>query len=287
VRKGLNSDEKPGDCWNVGYREATRIMSVGKGTYLDRIIADHRARALADQRSLDQLLAEAMSLPETRGFRSSLMQPGLSVIAEIKRRSPSKGDLFITLDPSVLAREYQEGGAACISVLTDEENFGGSTEDLQKARAAVRLPVLRKDFTVDERDIVDARLMGADAVLLIASALSTGELERFFSLSRELELDALVECHDEAELEMALAVGADLVGVNQRNLFTFEVDQDRAARLAALLPNDVVAVAESGIRSPVDAAALREAGYAAILVGETLVTSENPTAAVAALREAV
>ena len=262
-------------------------MSVGKGTYLDRIIADHRARALADQRSLDQLLAEAMSLPETRGFRSSLMQPGLSVIAEIKRRSPSKGDLFITLDPSVLAREYQEGGAACISVLTDEENFGGSTEDLQKARAAVRLPVLRKDFTVDERDIVDARLMGADAVLLIASALSTGELERFFSLSRELELDALVECHDEAELEMALAVGADLVGVNQRNLFTFEVDQDRAARLAALLPNDVVAVAESGIRSPVDAAALREAGYAAILVGETLVTSENPTAAVAALREAV
>jgi len=287
VRKGLNSDEKPGDCWNVGYREATRIMSVGKGTYLDRIIADHRARALADQRSLDQLLAEAMSLPETRGFRSSLMQPGLSVIAEIKRRSPSKGDLFITLDPSVLAREYQEGGAACISVLTDEENFGGSTEDLQKARAAVKLPVLRKDFTVHERDIVDARLMGADAVLLIASALSTGELERFFSLSRELELDALVECHDEAELEMALAVGADLVGVNQRNLFTFEVDQDRAARLAALLPNDVVAVAESGIRSPVDAAALREAGYAAILVGETLVTSENPTAAVAALREAV
>jgi indole-3-glycerol phosphate synthase len=283
----LNSDEKPGDCWNVGYREATRIMSVGKGTYLDRIIADHRARALADQRSLDQLLAEAMSLPETRGFRSSLMQPGLSVIAEIKRRSPSKGDLFITLDPSVLAREYQEGGAACISVLTDEENFGGSTEDLQKARAAVKLPVLRKDFTVHERDIVDARLMGADAVLLIASALSTGELERFFSLSRELELDALVECHDEAELEMALAVGADLVGVNQRNLFTFEVDQDRAARLAALLPNDVVAVAESGIRSPVDAAALREAGYAAILVGETLVTSENPTAAVAALREAV
>ena len=262
-------------------------MSVGKGTYLDQIIADHRARALADQRSLDQLLAEAMSLPETRGFRSSLMQPGLSVIAEIKRRSPSKGDLFITLDPSVLAREYQEGGAACISVLTDEENFGGSTEDLQKARAAVKLPVLRKDFTVHERDIVDARLMGADAVLLIASALSTGELERFFSLSRELKLDALVECHDEAELEMALAVGADLVGVNQRNLFTFEVDQDRAARLAALLPNDVVAVAESGIRSPVDAAALREAGYAAILVGETLVTSENPTAAVAALRETV
>ncbi len=287
MRKGLNSDGKPSDCWNVGYREATRIMSVGKGTYLDQIIADHRARALADQRSLDQLLAEAMSLPETRGFRSSLMQPGLSVIAEIKRRSPSKGDLFITLDPSVLAREYQEGGAACISVLTDEENFGGSTEDLQKARAAVKLPVLRKDFTVHERDIVDARLMGADAVLLIASALSTGELERFFSLSRELELDALVECHDEAELEMALAVGADLVGVNQRNLFTFEVDQDRAARLAALLPNDVVAVAESGIRSPVDAAALREAGYAAILVGETLVTSENPTAAVAALRETV
>jgi indole-3-glycerol phosphate synthase len=262
-------------------------MSVGNGTYLDRIIAEHRARALADQRSVEQLLAAAMLLPETRGFRSSLTQPALSVIAEIKRRSPSKGDLFVDLNPSVLAREYANGGAACISVLTDEANFGGSPADLEMARAAVELPVLRKDFTVHERDILDARLMGADAVLLIVAALSKRELERFFSLSCELGLDALVETHDEAELETALEIGAGLIGVNQRDLVTFEVDYERAARMAALIPDDVTAVAESGVRGPVDAATLRQAGYAAILVGETLVTSGDASTAVAALREAV
>ena len=228
-----------------------------------------------------------MLLPETRGFRSSLSQPALSVIAEIKRRSPSKGDLFVDLNPSVLAREYATGGAACISVLTDEANFGGSQADLEMARAAVKLPVLRKDFTVDERDVLDARLMGADAVLLIVAALSKQELERFFSLSVELGLDALVETHDEAELETALEIGAELIGVNQRNLITFEVDYERAARMAELIPDDVIAVAESGVRGPADAAMLRQAGYAAILVGETLVTSGDATAAVAALREAV
>ncbi|MBJ81383.1 MAG: indole-3-glycerol phosphate synthase [Acidimicrobiaceae bacterium] len=262
-------------------------MSVGNGTYLDRIIAEHRVRALADQRSVEQLFAEAVLLPETRGFRSSLSQPALSVIAEIKRRSPSKGDLFVDLNPAVLAREYATGGAACISVLTDEANFGGSQTDLEMARDAVKLPVLRKDFTVDERDVLDARLMGADAVLLIVAALSKQELERFFSLSGELGLDALVETHDEAELETALEIGAELIGVNQRNLITFEVDHERAARMAELIPDDVIAVAESGVRGPADAATLRQAGYAAILVGETLVTSGDATAAVAALREAV
>jgi indole-3-glycerol phosphate synthase len=262
-------------------------MSVGNGTYLDRIIAEHRARALVDQRPVEQLLTEAMLLPETRGFRSSLNQPGLSVIAEIKRRSPSKGDLFIDLNPSVLAREYAAGGAACISVLTDEANFAGSHADLELARAAVELPVLRKDFTVHERDILDARIMGADAVLLIVAALSKEELERFFSLSCELGLEALVEIHDELELVAALEIGAELIGVNQRDLITFEVDHERAARMAALIPDDVTAVAESGVRGPADAATLHQAGYAAILVGETLVTSGDASAAVAALREAV
>ena len=189
------------------------------------------------------------------------------------------------MDPATLAREYAAGGASCISVLTDEENFGGSREDLEKARSAVQLPVLRKDFTVHERDVLDARLMGADAVLLIVAALSKQELKRLFFLSRDLGLDALVETHDEAELETALDIGADLVGVNQRNLVTFDVDHERATRMGGLIPAEVVAVAESGVRGKSDAVALRQAGYAAILVGEALVTSGDPRAALAALRE--
>jgi len=255
---------------------------------LEKII-QHKKEEVKEKSRLTPLerIQDSQRLFAIRDFNSALCQNKMQIIAEIKKQSPSEGEIMPEANPAEIAVEYERNGASAISVLTDSHYFGGQLEYIQQVKNVVDIPVLRKDFTVHERDIVDARLMGADAVLLIASALSTGELERFFSLSRELELDALVECHDEAELEMALAVGADLVGVNQRNLFTFEVDQDRAARLAALLPNDVVAVAESGIRSPVDAAALREAGYAAILVGETLVTSENPTAAVAALREAV
>ena len=275
MRRGLSSEATFGPPRLL---EGDATMNDANHTYLDRIIADHRARALADQRSVEQLLAEATLLPETRGFRSCLTQPELSVIAEIKRRSPSKGDLFAGLDPATLAREYAAGGASCISVLTDEENFGGSREDLEKARSAVQLPVLRKDFTVHERDV-------ADAVLLIVAALSKQELKRLFFLSRDLGLDALVETHDEAELETALDIGADLVGVNQRNLVTFDVDHERATRMGGLIPAEVVAVAESGVRGKSDAVALRQAGYAAILVGETLVTSGDPRAALAALRE--
>lgn len=282
MRRGLSSEATFGPPRLL---EGDATMNDANHTYLDRIIADHRARALADQRSVEQLLAEATLLPETRGFRSCLTQPELSVIAEIKRRSPSKGDLFAGLDPATLAREYAAGGASCISVLTDEENFGGSREDLEKARSAVQLPVLRKDFTVHERDVLDARLMGADAVLLIVAALSKQELKRLFFLSRDLGLDALVETHDEAELETALDIGADLVGVNQRNLVTFDVDHERATRMGGLIPAEVVAVAESGVRGKSDAVALRQAGYAAILVGEALVTSGDPRAALAALRE--
>ena len=154
-----------------------------------------------------------------RGFARALQPDGLSVIAEIKRRSPSKGALAPEdLDPALLAKAYEQGGAACLSVLTDADSFGGSSDDLARARAAVDVPVLRKDFTVGERDVCDARLMGADAVLLIAAVLSDEELARFHDLTAELGLDALVEVHDEPELERALAVGATLVGVNQRDL---------------------------------------------------------------------
>ena len=208
----------------------------------------------------------------------------MAVIAEIKRRSPSKGDLFANLDASAVAAQYAEGGATCLSVLTDETWFGGSVADLQSARDAVGLPILRKDFTVDARDVVDARLMGADCVLLIAAALDDAELADFHTLARELGLDVLVEIHDEDELERALTVGADLIGVNQRDLVTFAVDQERAVRMAPQMPEGVVRVAESGVRDRADAAALAEAGYHALLVGETLVTSGAPAAEIGRLR---
>jgi indole-3-glycerol phosphate synthase len=256
-------------------------------TYLDRILAAHRAAAATDGRPLGQLVERALAGAPARGFRSALAArpPGeLAVIAEVKRRSPSKGDLNTTLVPGVLAKAYADGGAACLSVLTDAEFFGGSPDDLAEARGAVDLPVIRKDFTVAEADVCDARIMGADAVLLIVAALSDDELQRFLALSRQVGLDALVEVHDEAELARALGAGADLVGVNQRDLVTFEVDQERAVRVAAAIPHTVVKVAESGVRGPEDAAALAAAGYDAVLVGETLVRSGDPAAMVRSLR---
>jgi indole-3-glycerol phosphate synthase len=259
-------------------------------TYLDRIVAAHRQRARSDTRRLDGLIGEAQSRPPARGFAAALRSiGGLGVIAEVKRRSPSKGDLDAGLDPGDLARAYEHGGATCLSVLTDTEFFGGSPDDLRNARRAAALPVLRKDFTVAAADVCDARLMGADAVLLIVAALDDAELRDFQALAGELGLDALVEVHDEGELDRALAVGAGLVGVNQRDLVTFEVDTSRAVRVGRALSErggDVVRVAESGIRAPEDAAALARAGFDAVLVGESLVTSGDPAGAVRALREA-
>ena len=253
-------------------------------TYLDTIIARHRRAAALDTRPLAPLVEQASAMPPARGFRAALADvTHLAVISEVKRRSPSKGDLNAGLDPSVLARDYERGGASCLSVLTDEESFGGSVADLRAAREACSLPVLRKDFTVCEHDVVDARLMGADCVLLIAAALDAGELISLHRLASQIGLDVLVEIHDEAELEVALAAGATLVGVNQRDLVTFQVDHERALRMAAVMPPHVVRVAESGVRGPADAAALYAAGYHAVLVGETLVTSGDPAAAVAAL----
>jgi len=258
-------------------------------SYLAPILAAHRAARQADPRPLDGLLARAAEAAPTRGFRRALVQGGgagerLAVIAEVKRRSPSRGDLAPGLVPGVLAKAYADGGAACLSVLTEGPFFGGSEADLVEARSAVDLPVLRKDFTVDEGDVCDARSMGADAVLLIAAALPGAELGRLARLAADLALDALVEVHDEAELERALAAGADLVGVNQRDLATFEVDHRRAERLAAAVPAGVVKVAESGVRGPQDAARLAAAGYDAVLVGESLVCADDPAAAVRALR---
>jgi indole-3-glycerol phosphate synthase len=194
--------------------------------------------------------------------------------------------LHANLDAANIASLYEQGGASCLSVLTDEHFFGGSVEDLQIARASTSLPVIRKDFTVSEFDVVDARLMGADCVLLIAAALSDDELARFHDLAVHIDLEVLVETHDEHELERALNVGANIVGVNQRDLITFEVDHARAERMASLIPPTVVRVAESGVRNADDARRLRDAGYDAVLVGESIVTSSDPVAAVRDLKVA-
>lgn len=254
-------------------------------TYLDRILARHRELADRDVRPLEELIAEAGSCLPTRGFAAALRRGvGLQVISEIKRKSPSKGDLNAALDPAVMAAAYERGGAACLSVLTDVEFFGGSVDDLQRARAACSLPVLRKDFTVSLRDVCDARLMGADCVLLIAAALSATELVEMHRMAVSIGLDVLVEIHDEHELEAALAADATLIGVNQRDLVTFQVDHERALRMAGVIPDGVIKVAESGVRGRDDAAALHDAGYHAVLVGETLVTSGDPAESVRLLR---
>jgi indole-3-glycerol phosphate synthase len=254
-------------------------------TYLDKILAAHRATAARDTRVVAELASQASAMEPTRRFRKSLLgQDRLAVIAEIKRRSPSKGDLNIGLDPAMLAAQYEAGGASCLSVLTDEAHFGGSVADLQAARNAADLPVLRKDFTVSPHDVCDARLMGADCVLLIAAALRPKELVDLHRLANDLGLDVLVEIHDERELDHALAAQATMVGVNQRDLVTFQVDHERALRMAAIIPDGVVRVAESGVRGRSDAASLAAVGYHAVLVGETLVTAADPVAALDDLR---
>jgi len=259
---------------------------------LDGIVAAHRATAAADDRPLDDLLARAARMPVPRGFRAALAHAPvthgtpIAVIAEVKRRSPSAGPIAPDLDPGDLARRYEEGGAAALSVLTDSAFFGGSPDDLARARRSCRLPVLRKDFTVCDADVCDARLMGADAVLLIVAALSDDELGRLRALAVDLGMAALVEVHTDGELDRALAAGADLVGVNRRNLATFEVDLGLAERLAASIPDEVVTVAESGVHSPDDLAGLAESGYDAVLVGETLVTAPDPASALRHLRGA-
>jgi len=205
----------------------------------------------------------------------------LRIIAEVKRRSPSAGELAGELDPATLAAAYERGGAAAISVLTDTPHFGGSEADLSAVRGAVDLPVLRKDFTVSALDVCDARIMGASAVLLIVAALSREELRSFLEVADALGLTSLVEVHDQRELELALDLGALVIGVNQRDLATFEIDDQLAASIAVSIPSDVVAVAESGIRDAAAAQRIARLGYDAVLVGEAFVRSDDPASAVA------
>jgi indole-3-glycerol phosphate synthase len=255
--------------------------------YLDEILTQHREVASRDSRSLSGLIDATKTISRNRSFAKRLVDDSknaLAVIAEIKRRSPSKGLLSQELEPKLIAEQYEDAGASCISVLTDSQFFGGSVEDLKSARAAVALPVLRKDFTVSLHDICDAKLMGADCILLIVAALKKVELAEFHKFASELGLDVLVEVHDESELDLALEAGAKMIGVNQRDLKTFEVDQQRAVRVAQEIPSSVVRVAESGVRTRDDASRLRDAGYHAVLVGESLVTSKNIAMTLSELR---
>lgn len=282
-------------AWSEAAAAAGRgVVALGTiapmATVLDEIIATHRRAAEADKRWLDATMTAAYEVADPRDFRGLLRVAAArsgrpAVIAEIKRRSPSKGDLAPDLDPAALAAAYAAGGASALSVLTDAQYFGGSPDDVAAARAAAPdLPVLRKDFTVDGRDVADARAMGADAVLLIVAALPPGDLSRLRGLADGLGLAAVVEVHDEDEVAIALKAGATIIGVNQRDLHTFEVDPTRAARLAPLIPEGVMRIAESGIHTPEQVDALADAGYDAILVGERLVTAADPAAALRALR---
>lgn len=257
---------------------------------LDEIVSRKREEvARAKQRvPPDALAARAKAVDEpTRGFRRGLLahEPP-AVIAEIKRRSPSKGEIRAGFDPVECALAYAQGGAAALSVLTDETFFGGHLEHLARVRERVSLPLLRKDFTVDAYQIDEARVAGADAVLLIVSTVSAGQLAELSARARDLGLDVLVEVHDEAQLETALACGADLVGVNNRDLRSFEVDLGTTARLARRIPSgaDVLLVAESGIGGAEDVHRLSEAGAAAFLVGESLMRQPDLAGALRALR---
>lgn len=260
-------------------------------TILDEILAHKRGEVAEARRGLApaEMRHRAEAAPSTRGFRRQLAaatQP--AVIAEIKRRSPSKGLIRADFDPVALARAYVRGGAAALSVLTDEHFFGGHLDHLRRVREAVEIPILRKDFVVDAYQIDEARAAGADAVLLIVSALDPERLADLHAHAGALGLDALVEVHDEAELEGALAVGATLVGVNNRDLRTFEVDLGVTERLARLLPaGDVVLlVAESGILGAEDVARLARAGARAHLVGESLMRQPDVAKALGELRRA-
>lgn len=253
---------------------------------LEEIVEHKRAEVAARRaaRPLSDLIAASRSAPPARDFRAALRQPGLSVIAEIKRRSPARGDLRLDLDPTALARRYERAGARALSVLTDECFFGGSDADLRDARAAVDLPILRKDFTLDPYQVHEARLLGADAVLLIVRALSRSLLAELLGLAAELGLAALVEVHDAPELERAAAAGAELIGVNNRDLDTMAVEPETSLRLRPRIPAGAIAVAESGISVPALAGRLARAGFDAILVGEALVTADDPAALIRAFR---
>jgi len=252
---------------------------------LDDIVAGVRIDLARreESTSVADLRAALADVASPRDPMPHFRAPGSSVIAEVKRKSPSKGALADITDPAALAAAYARGGAGAISVLTEERRFGGSLDDLRAVRATVDVPVLRKDFIVTSYQLLEARAAGADLVLLIVAALEDDQLRRLHDEARELGMRVLVEVHDEAETERAVTLGAELLGVNARNLKTLAVDDGTFGRLAPLVPGDRVLVAESGITSPQDVERFVGEGAGAVLVGEALVRDGDPEAAVRAM----
>jgi indole-3-glycerol phosphate synthase len=254
---------------------------------LDQIVAATRRRVAETKPAADLRQLERQAENHVpRGFRRSLesaSRTGIAVIAELKRASPSRGLIRPDFDPESLAKQLESAGAAAFSVLTDAEFFQGSLESLRRASASTKLPCLRKDFIVDEFQLLEARACGADAVLLIVAALSQVELKMLISRAGEYDLDVLCEVHDEKELQRSVDAGCNLIGVNSRDLRTFQVDLETSFRLADSIPESALRVAESGIHSGRDIARLRAAGYQAFLIGETLMKAKSPGEALGAL----
>ncbi len=250
---------------------------------LARIVAKKREELAGSLPSMEKWERLAAARPPARPFHAALASTAPAIIAEIKKASPSKGVLSRDFDPVTIAAQYALGGAAAISVLTDESFFQGSLAHLEAARAAVSLPVLRKDFTIAPANIVEAAAHGADAILLIAAILTEREIRDFREIAARYRMDALVEVHNRAELDMAIGAGSRIVGVNNRDLATFQVTLETSLRLAEHMPADILPVSESGIHDASDLARLRNAGYRAFLVGEHLMRSGDPAAALARL----
>lgn len=276
----MRSEQAP----NRVYPNTGRNASGERLGILDRIVTEKRREIAVLRTCAADLRARAADAPPVRSLTAALRSPErVRLLAEVKRRSPSAGAIRAGADPAGVAAAYRSGGAAAVSVLTDREFFGGSLEDLRAVRAAVSLPVLRKDFVVDPLQLWEARGAGADGALLIVRILPDSALRELLALTAELGMDALVEAHDEAELERALAAGARLVGINHRDLATFRVDLGLAERVAPGLPDNITLVAESGIRTAADVQRLGAAGVHAVLVGEALMREDDPAGAAAAL----
>jgi indole-3-glycerol phosphate synthase len=270
------AEELPKDKYPKVNRNARVSFSI-----LDRIVEARRIAVQTLRPRAPDLQVAAASAPRAPDFAAALRAgPTVALIAEVKRRSPSAGELSSGVDgpegAAEVALRYEAAGAAAISVLTEPDHFGGSLSDLETVRSAVSCPLLRKDFVVDPLQIVEAKAAGAAAVLLIARILDDAELRDYAAVAGELGLAALVEVHDESELERALAAGASIIGINNRNLDTFETDLETTARLASQCPGDRLLVSESGIRAPADVARVAAAGAAAVLVGESLMRAADP-----------
>ena len=259
-------------------------MSTGKDR-LAAILSNKRKEAEAIEGKKSELRKQALLRNDFRGFRSNLFKPGIvTVIAECKAASPTAGTIAGKYDPVAQAKSYERGGAGAISVLTDQEYFKGCLEDMKKVRSEVALPVLRKDFILTEAQVYESVASGADAFLLIVAALTDDELKRLYELGRTLQSDVLVEVHDLAEMDRALEIDAEIIGINNRNLHTFEVDLKTTAELAPEIPSECLGISESGIRTREDVEFVKEQGIHCLLIGESLMRDGDPEKALKQLR---